>query len=214
VTHFAGRAHLGAACDIQEEPAHRRQEDAMHPTLHLTIALALVLGLPLVARAADLPKVGDHAPDFTLSSQDGTPVQLGKLRGQWVVLYFYPKDMTPGCSVEARGFQRDQAQYAARKAVVLGVSVDSVESHKKFCTKEGLNFELLADTQKKVADAYGSLSNYLVIKVASRHTFIIDPAGRIARIFTDVKPAVHSREVLEALDALAEAAPKKAKPGA
>jgi thioredoxin-dependent peroxiredoxin len=142
------------------------------------------------------------APDFTLPAQDGTNVQLSKLRGQWVVLYFYPRDATPGCTLEAHNFEKDQPQYAARKAIVLGVSVDSVDSHKKFCAKENLNFRLLADTDKKVADAYGSLSNFLLVKVASRHTFIIDPNGKIARTFTEVKPASHSREVLDALDAL------------
>jgi thioredoxin-dependent peroxiredoxin len=172
-------------------------------------ALAIMLGLPLFARAADLPKVGDAAPDFTLPSQEGTPVQLSTLHGQWVVLYFYPKDMTPGCTLEAHNFAKDQPEYAARKAVVLGVSVDGIDSHKKFCTKENLNFKLLADTDKKVADAYGSLNNFLVVKMASRHTFIIDPTGKIARVFTDVKPATHSREVLEALDSLTKQVPEK-----
>jgi peroxiredoxin Q/BCP len=175
------------------------------------LALALVLGLPFLARAADMPKVGDMAPDFTLPSQEGTTVQLSKLRGQWVVLYFYPKDMTPGCTLEAHNFAKDQAQYAARHAVVLGVSVDSVDSHKKFCTKENINFKLLADTDKKVSDAYGSLNNLLVMKMAARHTFIIDPHGKIARVFPDVKPATHSQEVLQALDALIPKPPAKSK---
>jgi peroxiredoxin Q/BCP len=166
--------------------------------LSMFVTLTAVLGMSFVTHAADLPKPGAAAPDFSLPAQDGTHVQLSKLRGQWVVLYFYPKDATPGCSLEARNFEK------ARKAVVLGVSVDSVDSHKKFCAKENLNFRLLADTDKKVADAYGSLSNFVVMKVASRHTFIIDPNGKIARAFTDVKPAVHSREVLDALDALAK----------
>ena len=174
----------------------------------MSFTLALVLGLPFLARAAELPKLGAPAPDFSLPTQDGTNVQLSKLHGQWVVLYFYPKDMTPGCTLEAHNFEKDQAEYAARKAVGLGVSVDGIDSHKKFCTKENLNFRLLADTDKKVADAYGSLSNFLVVKVASRHTFIIDPNGKIARVFTDVKPATHSREVLDALDALARPAAK------
>jgi thioredoxin-dependent peroxiredoxin len=155
-----------------------------------------------LANAAERPKVGDLAPDFTLTSQDGETVDLGKLRGQWVVLYFYPKDMTPGCTLEARNFAKDQAQYAARHATVLGVSVDGIDSHKEFCTKENLNFRLLADTDRKVADRYGSLNNFLVVKLAARHTFIIDPQGKIARVFTDVKPAAHSQEVLAALDAL------------
>ena len=129
-------------------------------------------------------------------------MRLGDLRGQWVVLYFYPKDMTPGCTLEAHNFQRDLAAYVARKATVLGVSVDSVDSHRKFCTKESLNFRLLADTDKKVTDAYGSLNNLLVAKLAARHTFIIDPKGKIARVFQQVKPASHSQEVLAALDDL------------
>jgi len=167
------------------------------------LAVALVLGLPMLAAAAELPKVGDIAQDFTLPTQDGTGVQLSKLRGQWVVLYFYPKDMTPGCTLEARNFAKDQTEYAARNAVVLGVSVDGIASHKKFCAKEGINFRLLADTDKRVAAAYGSLKNYLVVKVAARHTFLIDPQGKIARVWDDVKPATHSREVLAALDQLA-----------
>ena len=182
---------------------------SVEPTVYLTAAL--VLGLPFFARAADLPKVGDLAPDFSLPSQEGTTVQLSKLHGQWVVLYFYPKDMTPGCTIEAHNFAKDQPEYAARKATVLGVSVDGVDSHKKFCAQENLNFKLLADTEKKVADAYGSLNNFLVIKVAARHTFLIDPQGKIARVFADVKPSVHSQEVLAALDALAGKGVAKAK---
>jgi peroxiredoxin Q/BCP len=181
----------------------------LHPSFYLP--LAFLLGLPFLARAADLPKVGALAPDFTLRSQEGTPVQLSQLRGQWVVLYFYPKDATPGCTLEAHNFARDQAEYVARHATVLGVSVDTVDSHKKFCTKEGLNFKLLADTDKKVAEAYGSLNDFLVVKVAARHTFIIDPQGKIARVFPDVKPATHSQEVLAALDALAPPKPAKGK---
>jgi len=183
----------------------------MNPQISFLTTLLLVVAIPLFAGASEMPKVGDPAPDFSLPSQEGTQVELGKLRGHWVVLYFYPKDMTPGCTVEAHNFAADQAQYAARNAVVLGVSVDDVDSHKKFCTKENINFKLLADTTKKVTQAYGSLSNYLVVKLASRNTFIIDPQGKIAKVFTDVKPASHSREVLAALDTLGknEAAKQK-----
>ncbi len=166
------------------------------------ITLAVMVGMPMLAAAAELPKVGDVARDFTLPAQDGSVVQLSSLRGRWVVLYFYPKDMTPGCTVEAHNFAKDQAEYAARNAVVLGVSVDGIDSHKKFCAEEGINFRLLADTEKRVAAAYGSLNNFLILKVAARHTFLIDPQGRIARVFADVKPATHSREVLAALDQL------------
>ncbi len=145
-------------------------------------------------------EVGSLAPDFTLPSQDGTPVSLKDFRGKWVVLYFYPKDMTKGCTIEAHNFQRDQDLYAKRNAVVLGVSVDSVDSHKQFCTKEGLNFKLLADPDHKVVSAYGSLMNFGVTQIAARHTFIIDPLGKIVRSYMTVDPNGHSQEVLAALD--------------
>jgi peroxiredoxin Q/BCP len=117
-----------------------------------------------------------------------------------VVLYFYPKDFTSGCTVEAHNFQRDQAEFAKRNAVVLGVSGDSDESHKKFCAKEGLNFKLLADTSHEVSRQYGSLMNFGLAKVSARHTFLIDPAGKIARAFMSVNPMRHSAEMLAAID--------------
>jgi peroxiredoxin Q/BCP len=171
------------------------------------LCMALLLGIPWFAFGAELPKVGSLAPDFTLLSQEGEPIQLSKQRGKWVVLYFYPKDMTPGCSLEARNFAKDQPEYTRRNAIVLGVSVDSVESHKAFCTKENLTFKLLADTEKKVSESYGSLKNLVVTKMSARHTFLIDPQGKIAKVYDDVKPAVHSREVLTALDALGAGKP-------
>src|ERR1700733_5442946 len=112
------------------------------------------------AHAADLPAVGSKAPDFSLSSQEGTPVSLKEFRGKWVVLYFYPKDMTKGCTIEAHNFQRDLAQYQQKNAVVLGVSVDTVDSHQQFCTKESLTFKLLADPTHEVTTQYGSLGDY------------------------------------------------------
>jgi peroxiredoxin Q/BCP len=166
--------------------------------------MLIVMGLisSLLAAATEMPAVGSVAPDFTLPAQDGSKVQLSALRGTWVVLYFYPRDKTPGCTLEAHNFAKDQSEYTKRKAIVLGVSGDSVDSHKAFCAQEGLTFKLLADTDKKVAAAYGSLNNLIVTKLAARHTFIIDPQGNIARVFADVKPTAHSREVLSALDAL------------
>lgn len=169
----------------------------------LLIGLAVVIVLVVVAKrvfADATPAVGSTAPDFTLSSQEGNQVSLKDFRGKWVVLYFYPKDFTSGCTIEAHNFQRDQAEYAKRGIVILGVSVDSVDSHKQFCTKEGLNFKLLADTDKKVSEAYGSLMP--VVKIASRHTFIIDPSGKIVQVYTSVDPNKHSEEVLAALDQL------------
>jgi thioredoxin-dependent peroxiredoxin len=149
---------------------------------------------------ASTPGLGSAATDFTLASQEGSTVSLRDYRGSWVVLYFYPKDQTPGCTREAHNFQVDQAKYAERHAVVLGVSVDSVDSHKKFCAKEGLNFKLLADTDGRVSKAYGSLTNLGVAKFAARHTFLIDPNGKVTKVYTSVDPARHSAEVLDALD--------------
>src|SRR5580693_5222246 len=148
--------------------------------LLLLVVIGMVLLVPRLLSSGTLPAVGSAAPDFTLPTQEGSTASLKDYRGKWVVLYFYPKDETPGCTREAHNFQRDQAHYAQNNAVVLGVSVDSVESHKKFCAKEGLNFKLLADTSGEVTKEYGSLTNMGVVKFAARHTFVIDPAGKIA----------------------------------
>lgn len=174
----------------------------MKTTLKLTLLLALfALALPLSqARALNsLPEVGQAAPDFQLKSNEGTDVSLKNLRGKWVVLYFYPKDFTSGCTVEARNFQRDLAQFEKANAVILGVSVDTAESHKDFCTKEGLAFKLLADTETKVSDAYGSVMDIQGKKLSARNTFVINPQGKIAKVFPGVKVANHSAEVLAAL---------------
>ena len=128
-------------------------------------ALVLVVlgGLAIRSFAADdvVPQVGQTAPTFTLPSQEGTPVSLDSYKGKWVVLYFYPKDMTSGCTREAHEFQNDLEKYKAANAVILGVSVDSVDSHKQFCTKDSLSFTLLSDADKKVVADYGSLGNYM-----------------------------------------------------
>src|SRR5438105_15854538 len=135
----------------------------------ILVVLVIVGGLAArFAFAGSPPQVGTVAPEFTLPSQDGQQVSLKDYSGKWVVLYFYPKDFTSGCTIEAHNFQRDQEQYARKNAVVLGVSVDSADSHKKFCAKEGLNFKLLADTDHKVSSDYGSLTNLLLVKFASR----------------------------------------------
>lgn len=142
---------------------------------------------------------GNKAPAFSLPSQDGTPISLDQYRGKWVVLYFYPKDFTQGCTIEAHNFQKDQAQYQAKNTVVLGVSLDSSDSHKDFCAKEGLNFKLLSDAEAKVAAQYGSLTQFQGKQYAARDTFIIDPDGVVRKIFRGVKPSGHSQEVLSAL---------------
>jgi peroxiredoxin Q/BCP len=153
--------------------------------------------------AADepMPAVGQAAPGFTLPSQDGSQISLDSFKGKWVVLYFYPKDMTKGCTIEAHNFQRDLAQFEAKNAVIVGVSVDTPDSHKEFCTKEGLTFRLLADPEHKVVDQYGSLGHFGPMTIANRNTFLIDPQVKIAKEWTKVDPQVHSAEVLAALPA-------------
>ena len=170
--------------------------------LLLAVVVVLIVLVPRLLSHSAAPSEGSDAPDFSLPSQEGSSVSLQDYRGKWVVLYFYPKDQTPGCSREAHNFQVDQPKYAEHNAVVLGVSLDSVDSHKKFCAKEGLNFKLLADTDRKVTDSYGSLTNLGVVKFAARHTFLIDPAGKIAKAYTSVDPLKHSAEVLAELDLL------------
>jgi peroxiredoxin Q/BCP len=157
-------------------------------------------------RAADLPVAGNKASDFTLSSQEGTPVSLKEFRGKWVVLYFYPKDMTKGCTIEAHNFQHDLAQYQQKNAVVLGVSVDTVDSHQQFCTKESLTFKLLADPSHEVTTQYGSLGDYKGMALANRNTFLIDPEGVIRKVYVKVNPELHSQEVLTALGDLGNGA--------
>jgi peroxiredoxin Q/BCP len=169
------------------------------------IAAVVVIAASVATVHADdqtMPAVGQLAPAFTLPSQDGSQISLDSFRGKWVVLYFYPKDGTSGCTIEAHNFQRDQAKFDAANAVILGVSVDTPDSHKNFCTKEGLTFRLLADPEHKVVDAYGSLSNLVGIKFASRNTFLIDPQGKIAKLWTKVEVHNHSEEVLAAINKL------------
>ena len=166
-----------------------------------TFSIAAPLAIATLAGAlyaADMPAVGTTAPDFTLSSQEGKQVSLKDFRGQWVVLYFYPKDMTPGCTIEAHNFQADQDKFTAKKAAIVGVSVDSVDSHVQFCTKENLTFKLLADPSHGVVEKYGSFGGV----VAQRNTFLIDPKGVIRKVYTGVKPAGHSAELLTDLSEL------------
>ena len=124
----------------------------------ICVSLALLVGAVSVAAAA-VPEVGQKASDVTLPSQDGTVVNVQKdFKGKWVVLYFYPKDNTRGCTIEAHNFETDLPKYNAKNAVIVGVSVDSVDSHKDFCAKQSLTFKLLSDTDKKVVEQYGSLN--------------------------------------------------------
>jgi len=175
--------------------------------LPLSAALLLsVAALPVFA--GDSLTAGTPAPAFTLPSQDNTPISLAAYKGKWVVLYFYPKDFTGGCTLEAHNFQRDLDKFTAANAVVLGVSLDTADSHKSFCTKESLSFKLLADPNHKVVDAYGvpmktfdNPTTHEKVTIAMRQTFLIDPSGKIVKTW-DVKDiANHSADVLAAIAA-------------
>lgn len=165
-------------------------------------AMVVLFGIRAFAASDAIPQVGQTAPNFTLPSQEGTNVSLSQYRGKWVVLYFYPKDQTTGCTIEARNFQHDIAKFEAANAVVLGVSVDSVKSHQAFCAKDGLHFKLLADTNKNVVKEYGSLGDYMGFKIAKRNTFLINPQGKIVKEWIGVDPSHHSTEVLDAIKSM------------
>jgi thioredoxin-dependent peroxiredoxin len=151
------------------------------------------------AMGGTLPTLNQSAPTFTLPTNTGTgTVSLADYAGKWVVLYFYPKDFTSGCTLEARRFQQDIAKYQQRQTEIVGVSADSIDSHAEFCDSEGLKFSLLADTDGAVSKAYGSWMGIY----SMRHSFIIDPKGVLRATFTDVNPTAHSKEVLTELDRL------------
>lgn len=174
----------------------------MQKTIFAAAATALLALTSFAADATQPPAEGTAAPKFSLQSQDAATVSLDQFRGKWVVLYFYPKDFTSGCTLEAHNFQRDLAKYEAKNAAIIGVSVDAVDSHKGFCTKEGLNFKLLADTEHTVSSAYGSTMSYNGNTMAARNTFLIDPTGVIRKVYVKVKPATHSDDVLADLATL------------
>jgi len=164
------------------------------------IAVVAACSYSVRVHAADILQPGAVAPNFNLPSQEDASVSLTQYKGKWVVLYFYPKDMTSGCTIEAHNFQRDLPKYTALNAIVLGVSLDTVESHKTFCTKDSLTFKLLADPDHKVIDAYGvPLAARGDNKFAARDTFLIAPTGKIAKVWTGVDPNTHSDDVLAAI---------------
>ena len=166
-----------------------------------TVAFAAAAMAGTSALAADMLQPGAKAPEFSLPSQEDTNVSLSQYKGKWVVLYFYPKDMTTGCTIEAHNFQRDLPKYEALNAVVLGVSLDTVESHKTFCSKDSLTFKLLADPDHKVIDAYGvPLMTHGDMKFAQRDTYLIAPDGKIAKVWTGVNPNSHSDDVLAEIE--------------
>jgi peroxiredoxin Q/BCP len=179
----------------------------------LAVGLSLA-GVAPVAAADGTPQVGDAAPAFKLQDQAGKWHSLSDYKGKWVALYFYPKDDTPGCTTQACSFRDNVFAFNKEGAVILGVSVDDVESHKAFAEKHGLPFTLLADSDKAVSKRYGVLKTYMgVMEMARRDTFIIDPAGRVAKHYESVDPDNHSAVVLADLKALKAAQAKAGKPG-
>ena len=163
---------------------------------------AVAMLLSQMARAAELPKVGAAAPDFNLPDQDGKSHQLKDFAGKWLVLYFYPKDDTPGCTQEACAFRDDLHKLTALGAQVVGISVDDSNSHAEFAKKYHLPFPLLADKSTEVAASYGALRNLGLIKFAKRYTFLIDPQGKIAKVYEKVETSRHSTEIIEDLNKL------------
>jgi len=164
----------------------------------------LVMGL-LVSRASAEEgeiMVGSLAPDFSLVDQKGEMRTLSSYRNRWVVLYFYPKDDTPGCTTEACQFRDDYVSVQKLGAEILGVSIDNRDSHAAFSKKYSLPFPLLADTDGRVAKQYGALWGVWPLKFARRHTFLINPQGNIAKIYREVDPVTHSREIIADLKAL------------
>jgi len=171
-------------------------------SLAALLAVATAGSFTVPAYAADAIAVGATAPAFTLPSQEDKPVSLKDYKGKWVVLYFYPKDMTTGCTIEAHNFQRDLPKYDALNAVVLGVSFDTVESHKTFCSKDSLTFKLLADPDHKVIDAYGvPVSARGDMKFAQRDTFLISPSGKVVKYWAKVDPNTTSEAILAEINA-------------
>lgn len=174
----------------------------------LAIFAALIVFAALfvarAARAGELPEVGKPAPDFNLPDQHGQMQSLKSYRGHWVVLYFYPKDDTPGCTQEACSFRDDLHQLTALGAQVLGVSLDSRSSHAEFAAKYHLPFPLLADSTNEVTEKYGALMDLRLLKLARRYTFLIDPQGNIAKVYLSVETSRHSKEIIEVLTKLSQ----------
>ena len=168
--------------------------------IFILISLAIAFYLFRVnVMAAPILKVGDDAPTFSLPDSLGNQVSLNDYKSKWVVLYFYPKDDTPGCTTEACHFRDDFKLLESLGAKVIGISIDDSFSHKKFAEKYNLPFPLLSDASGEVADRYGALNNFLVVKLAKRYTFLINPQGKIAKIYLSVDTSKHSQEIIEDL---------------
>ncbi len=168
----------------------------------LTLSAIAAIGLAGSVFAGETPAVGEAAPDFKLQDQDGEWHELADYRGQWLAVYFYPKNDTPGCTTEACNFRDNIYQFQAIDAAVVGISVDDVDSHKAFATKYKLPFTLLADTGGEVSDRYGVLRDFKLTKLASRQSFLVDPQGNVAKHYDDVDPETHTQDVLADIQSL------------
>jgi len=146
--------------------------------------------------------IGNQAPNFILKDQNNLSHNLNDYKGSWVILYFYPKDDTPGCTTQACDFRDAVERIISSRSIVFGVSLDSVESHKRFAEKNNLPFSLLSDQDGNVSKAYDSLNSFISFKASKRNTFIIDPEGKIAKIYLSVNPSTHSQMVLNDLNQL------------
>lgn len=165
------------------------------------IALTLLL-FRAISYAADVPKTGEPAPDFSLPDAKLQTHKLKDYSGKWLVLYFYPKNDTPGCTKEACAFRDDLFQIEKLNAKVVGISVDDTDSHAEFAKKYKLPFPLLSDKDGKVADSYGALRNLGIVKIAKRYTYLIDPEGKIAKVYLSVNTSRHSQEIINDLKQL------------
>lgn len=165
-----------------------------------TLLLATFLSFPAIA--GETPAVGEPAPGFKLQDQNGEWHDLQDYQGTWLAIYFYPKDQTPGCTTEACNFRDNIFAFKAIGAEVVGVSLDDVASHKEFSDKYKLPFVILADEGGAMADAYGVLRDYKLIKIAGRQSFLVNPEGVIVKHYEDVDPETHTQEVLADLETM------------
>ncbi len=172
--------------------------------LLIAAAFICVLLFRSISFAGNVPKPGDEAPAFSLPDANLKTHQLADYAGKWLVLYFYPKNDTPGCTKEACAFRDDLFQLEKLDAKVVGVSVDDSDSHAKFAKKYNLPFPLLSDKDGKVADSYGALTNLGLIKIAKRYTYLIDPSGKIAKVYLSVDTSRHSQEIIDDLKKLSQ----------
>jgi thioredoxin-dependent peroxiredoxin len=174
----------------------------MKISFYIAVLVLAFLGYQRVSHSATSLKVGDIAPDFSLPDAKGNLLTLASLKNRWVVLYFYPKDDTPGCTKEACHFRDDLHQLEKLGATVVGISVDDGKSHTEFAKKYNLPFPLLSDTNGDVAKKYDALTNLGIVKIAKRYTYLIDPAGVVKKTYFSVDTSKHSQQIIDDLTRL------------